>query len=592
MSDTKYCDSLINYKRWETKEVNVGNVKIGGNNPIVLQSMNSVPPMDTDANVEQAIKIYNKGGEIVRITAPSSKEADNLKNVKKKIEDKALDIPLVADIHFNPKAAYAAADAVDKVRINPGNFAEIRGRGKTDYTDEEYAEALEYIKSKLKPLIDKLKERNAALRIGSNHGSLAQRILNKYGDTPEGMVEAAMEYLRICVEMDFDQIVLSMKASNIRVMVQAYRLLVHKMRKENMNFPIHLGVTESGEGEDGRVKSAAGIGAMLEDGIGDTIRVSLTEEPEEEIPVAEILADRYKNRAEYKLPHLSEFKNSPINPFEYKRRETYEIKGVGKENDPLIINYDFIFDGSQIKRRSKNSKPFPLIKFSELKQSDISDNEMLFVLINTSDFSQDLSILKNQEKIVLILDVKGEYSVTEHRWMIFKLIEGNIKAPVILKREYDLKDSEKQLLYAAIDFGAIFIDGLADGIWMQNPNFATEYLNNLALNILQASRSRITKTDYISCPSCGRTLFNIQEATAVIREKTDHLKGVKIGIMGCIVNGPGEMADADYGYVGAGKGKITLYKKKEVMKRSIPEENAVEELINLIKENGDWVERN
>jgi (E)-4-hydroxy-3-methylbut-2-enyl-diphosphate synthase len=591
-----YANSLTDYQRWETREVQIGTLKLGGNNPIRLQSMSSVNPMDTEKNVAQAIRIIEAGGELVRFTAPAMRDAKNLENISAGIRAAGYNTPLVADIHFNPKAAMVAAEYVEKIRINPGNFAEPKG-DKINYSEKEYIDALSQIEEVFGKLVDFCKEKNRAMRIGSNHGSLSQRIMDRYGDTPEGMVEAAMEYLRMAVKMNYFDIVLSMKASNIRVMVQAYRLLVNKMRNEDMNFPVHLGVTEAGEGEDGRIKSAAGIGALLEDGIGDTIRVSLTEEPEFEIPVAKIIADRYTNR---KVKHgIKAIENNPLHPFEFSKRVSRDVMGIGGKNVPMVMEHDFCFKNTAtdklriIKSHKWNTDEdgYPLFTFSDFVKAEKISSQANFVVMNLADFEDDWQeVLTKSKNIVLVFETKTEHSVAEHRRMFIELINNNIDFPVIIKKSYSAITEEEFQIYAAADFGALFVDGLGDGLWIEHDeNISRQRMIDTALGILQAARSRISKTDYISCPSCGRTLYNIQETTARIREKTEHLVGLKIGIMGCIVNGPGEMADADYGYVGAGFNKINLYKGKEVMLKGIPEENAVERLIELIREHGDWM---
>ena len=592
-----YANSLTNYQRWETREVIIGKLKLGGNNPIRLQSMSSVDPMDTEKNVAQAIRIIEAGGELVRFTAPAMRDAKNLENISAGIRAAGYNTPLVADIHFNPKAAMIAAEFVEKIRINPGNFAEPKG-GKINYSKDEYQEALDQIEVVFGELVAFCKTKNRAMRIGSNHGSLSQRIMDRYGDTPEGMVEAAMEYLRMAVKMNYLDIVLSMKASNIRVMVQAYRLLVYKMRNEGMNFPIHLGVTEAGEGEDGRIKSAAGIGALLEDGIGDTIRVSLTEEPEFEIPVAKIIADHYQNREEnYGLKSID---NNPLHPFEYNKRESKAIVGVGGKNVPIVMEHDMYFKSTatdklniiESEKWENDKQGYPLFHFNDFEKASKISSQANFVIMQLSDFEDNWKeVLSKSSQIVLVFESKTEHSMAEHRRMFIELINNDIDLPVIIKKSYQGLSEEEFQIYAAADLGALFVDGLGDGLWIEHDEQIThQRMIDTALGILQAARSRITKTDYISCPSCGRTLYNIQETTARIREKTEHLVGLKIGIMGCIVNGPGEMADADYGYVGAGFNKINLYKGKEVVLKGIPEENAVEQLIGLIREYGDWAE--
>ena len=592
-----YTNSLTEYQRWGTREVMIGNLKLGGNNPIRLQSMSSVDPMNTANNVAQAIRIIEAGCELVRFTAPAMRDAENLKNISDGIRAAGYDTPLVADIHFNPKAAQVAAKYVEKVRINPGNFAEPKG-GKINYNDAEYASALTHIEGVFTNLVHFCKEQNRAMRIGSNHGSLSQRIMDRYGDTPEGMVEAAMEYLRMVIKMDYLDIVLSMKSSNIRVMVQAYRLLVYKMRNEGMNFPIHLGVTEAGEGEDGRIKSAAGIGALLEDGIGDTIRVSLTEEPEFEIPVAKIIANRYSNR---KQSHgIKPIDTNPLHPFEFNLRKTKSVAGIGGKNVPMVMEHDFYFDNNATDKLriinahdwTDDKQGFPLFSFEDFSKTEVRSSQANFVRISLGNFTHNWkTVLSKSENIILVFEAKTEHSMAEHRRMFIELINERIDLPVIIKKSYTGLSEEEFQIYAAADLGALFVDGLGNGLWIEHDKtIPRKRMIDTALGILQAARSRITKTDYISCPSCGRTLYNIQETTARIRSKTEHLVGLKIGIMGCIVNGPGEMADADYGYVGAGFNKINLYKGKEVMLKGIPEENAVQRLIELIREHGDWVE--
>jgi (E)-4-hydroxy-3-methylbut-2-enyl-diphosphate synthase len=570
-----YCNNINSYQRWQTVEVEIGNLKLGANNPIRLQSMSSCKPMDTIANVEQSIRIIDAGGEMVRFTAPVVRDAENLKNISSELRKRGYNQPLVADIHFNPKAALTAADYVEKVRINPGNFAESSS-SKINYSEEEYNSALKEIEIKFVELIEKCKANNVALRIGSNHGSLSQRIMDRYGDTAAGMVEAAMEYLRIAVKHNFHNIVLSMKASNIRVMVPAYRMLSARMRQENMNFPLHLGVTEAGEGEDGRIKSAMGIGALLEDGLGDTIRVSLTEDPEFEIPVAKLIADRYNNR-------LSDDSNSkfelPYNPYEFQQRKTKDVLGIGTDNETIVVGLEW---------NSPSTNTINLININEYLALDTKPKNA-FISINISEINS-IAKLNTKENIVLVFEEKAKYCVHSFRRLFIELMNNSMDFPVILKRNYNNFSEEEIQIFSAIDFGALLVDGLGDGIWLETNTISQDRINEISLGVLQASRSRITKTDYISCPSCGRTLFNIQEATLKIREKTSHLKGLKIAVMGCIVNGPGEMADADYGYVGAGSGKINLYKSKEVVEKGIAEDKAVDELISLIKSYGDWVE--
>ena len=635
----KYCDSLTNYNRFKTREVKVGNVGIGGNNPIRVQSMTTTDTMDTIATVEQSIRMIEAGCEIVRITAPSKKEAENLANIKAELRKRGYDTPLVADIHFTPNAAEIAATIVEKVRINPGNYADKKKFEEIEYTDSSYQAELERIKERLIPLITICKENGTAMRIGTNHGSLSDRIMSRYGDSAIGMVESALEFLRICRAQNYHEIVLSMKSSNTQVVVQAYRLLINKMQEEGMDYPLHLGVTEAGEGEDGRIKSAVGIGTLLEDGLGDTVRVSLTEEPEFEIPVAKELVKRYEDRAGH--DEIIEVEECSITPFEYNRRPTNEVLNIGGKNVPIVMadfclkekitpasffalgyNYsvpldkwniadaacDYVFVGDKIVdfdvpgtlriiqnhktwiRNKEKSFPFLDAK-TYLSGVELSD-KLNVVYVTLPDVTKELlNKLKNDATVVLMIDTYNSHGMAEQRRLFVELMNNNCKTPVVIGRAYgDLSEDQLQL-QSATDIGALLIDGLGDGVFIAAENCGGDkMINATAFGILQASRTRISKTEYISCPSCGRTLFDLQETTAKIRAVTSHLKGLKIGIMGCIVNGPGEMADADYGYVGTGVGKITLYKEKEVVQRNIPETEAVNSLINLIKEHGDWVD--
>lgn len=638
MAGKKYCNSLTQFSRFKTREVMIGNVGFGGDNPIRVQSMTTTDTMDTEGTVAQSIRMIEAGCELVRITAPSKKEAENLQPIKDALRAKGYDAPLVADIHFTPNAAEVAAQIVEKVRVNPGNYADKKKFEHIDYNDETYQAELARIRERFTPLVLLCKEHGTAMRIGTNHGSLSDRILSRYGDTPLGMVESAMEFLHICRDHDFHDIVLSMKASNTQVMVQAYRLLMNRMLEEGMNYPLHLGVTEAGEGEDGRIKSAIGIGTLLEDGLGDTIRVSLTEEPEFEIPVAFALAKRYENRAQH--TSIDEIENYPINPFEYTRRHTTEVGQIGGHNVPRIIqdfsgkdeikpanlhavgyNYsvpldkwnitdqacDFIFVGDKsldfeipgtlgvIQNAGaweEKDRHYPLFTAADYLLAEPNSDVQTFVEASIHDLKGAfIAKLKSVSNLILILITDNMHGMAEQRAAFVKLMNAGCETPVIVKRTYSgLTENELQL-YASTDFGALLIDGLSDGIWVDATNCGSmKMINSLAFGILQATRTRISKTEYISCPSCGRTLFDLQETTAKIRARTSHLKGVKIGIMGCIVNGPGEMADADYGYVGTGVGKITLYKEKEVVKRNVPETEAVDELIALIAQHGDWIE--
>jgi len=640
-SDINYCKNLFGYERFKTHEVRIGNLVLGGVNPIRLQSMTTTDTMNTEGTVEQSIRMIDAGCELVRITAPSKNEAENLAVIKNQLNEKGYHTPLVADIHFTPNAAEIAAGIVEKVRVNPGNYADKKKFEEIVYTSESYDAELKRIRERFTPLVLLCKKNNTAMRIGTNHGSLSDRILSRYGDTPLGMVESAMEFIRICRDHDFHDIVISMKASNTLVMVQAYRLLVNHMMKEGMSYPLHLGVTEAGDGEDGRIKSAVGIGTLLEDGLGDTIRVSLTEAPEAEIPVARMLAERYAHRSNH---DPIEEVSVPVMPFEHSRRHTATILNIGGKNVPRVVmdfshrneitaaslfavgcNYsvpldkwnltdlacDFIFIGDKTisfeipgtlgiiqnfgswSSNPTSERHYPLLswmEFESLKGSRIA-SDLIFVQASIHDLN-DASIEKisRAENAVLMLATTNQHGMAELRAAFFKLMNANCDVPVIAYRSYSDLNEDQFMLYSATDLGALLIDGLGDGIMISAPEIPMQKVNATAFGILQATRTRISKTEYISCPSCGRTLFDLQETTAKIREQTSHLKGVKIGIMGCIVNGPGEMADADYGYVGTGQGKITLYKEKNVVKKNVPEENAVAELIELIKEGGDWVD--
>ncbi|MEO8761431.1 MAG: (E)-4-hydroxy-3-methylbut-2-enyl-diphosphate synthase [Bacteroidia bacterium] len=641
-----YCNSLAEYSRFVTREVKIGALGIGGNNPIRLQSMTTTDTMDTAATVAQSIRMIEAGCELVRITAPSMNEAKNLEVIKKQLVAKGYNTPICADIHFTPNAAEFAARVIEKVRVNPGNYADKKKFEEIDYTDNAYEAELERIRKRFTPLIKICKEYGTVMRIGTNHGSLSDRILSRYGDTPLGMVESALEFLRICEDNKYYDIVLSMKASNTHVMVQAYRLLVQKMIETNRNYPLHLGVTEAGDGEDGRIKSAVGIGTLLEDGLGDTIRVSLTEEPEFEIPVAKSLADRYDKIKSFTSSEVEKKDwNLPYNPYQYERRHTNEVFNLGLKNVPRVIadfsakekitaaslfacgyNYsvpldkwnlteqaaDFVYAGnnlvefelpgtlgiiynSEIWNNQSNQKQcYPLFCSDEYFRTEKKSDKLNFVAFDKETLLKitDTEFEILNKKVVLILDSFKELAMSELRSMFVYLQEKNCNIPIIIKRNFkDISEQDFQL-FSSTDMGALLIDGFGDGVWIKQQNCTSPQIcNSTAFGILQAARTRISKTEYISCPSCGRTLFDLQETTAKIRTVTDHLKGIKIGIMGCIVNGPGEMADADYGYVGTGVGKISLYKGKEVIKKNVASENAVQELISLIKEGGDWVER-
>ncbi len=639
----KYCDSLTHYSRRKTREVYIGATPLGGDNPIRVQSMTTVDTMDTLGSVEQTLRMVESGCEYVRITAPSMKEAQNLENIKNELVRRGCNVPLVADIHFTPNAAELAATIVEKVRVNPGNYADKKKFEEIEYTDAAYESELNRIRDKFAPLVEICKANKTAMRIGTNHGSLSDRIMSRYGDTPLGMVESALEFIRICEEMDYKELVISMKSSNPQVMVQAYRLLVYKLDEEGLApYPLHLGVTEAGEAEDGRIKSAVGIGTLLEDGLGDTVRVSLTEEPEVEAPVARIMVDRLLHKANQSP--VQQIDDYPIDPFAYQRRKTVEVANFGEENVPRImadfskkeevsvrdlksighfylpeldkwsmndLGADYVYSGTRPvafmlpnglkeivdyeawKKLSDQKNKYPL--FTDVQLLNEAHDSLNFLLVNTDHWDGAfIKCLTEKRNLVLILDTENMNGPASIRRFIVELINQGVHLPVIIRQHIGKWGEDEIMIHSAADTGTLLTDGLGDGLMLsseEEPSLESLKLyNQTAFGILQAARTRITKTEYISCPSCGRTLFDLQETTAMIRKRTDHLKGVKIGIMGCIVNGPGEMADADFGYVGSGKGKITLYKGKEVVKRSVPSENALDELIELIKEHGMWVE--
>lgn len=640
-----YCSSLSSYQRRKTHTVQIGDVKMGSDFPIRVQSMTTVDTMDTLGSVEQCIRMIESGCELIRITAPSVKEAQNLEQIRKELRTRGFTVPLVADIHFTPNAAELAARIVEKVRINPGNYADKKRFEIIDYTEAAYQEELDRIRDRFLPLVKICKEYGTAMRIGTNHGSLSDRILSKYGDTPVGMVESALEFLRICEDEKYDNIVISMKSSNPQVMVQAYRLLVKRLEEEKLKaYPLHLGVTEAGEGEDGRIKSAMGIGTLLEDGLGDTVRVSLTEDPEFEAPVARALIDRYMHRAEQQRPiHLPS--SNLINPFSYQRRKTIEVANFGgiqvprviadfsqvpvNETDaikpvgyfymPLLDKWrsndlacDYIYTGqypalfmlpnglreiidySVWHELEAQEFIYPLLTSALFFNAPKLHPQLNFLLLTDEELTVELAEkLKDKTNIVVWLESSNPHAMPALRAAFMRLLEVECRVPVVIKRKYNaLSDSDLQL-FSSTDAGGLLVDGLGDGIVLSMDNSSADslkMLNSTSFGILQAARTRMSKTEYISCPSCGRTLFDLQETTAMIRKRTDHLKGVKIGIMGCIVNGPGEMADADYGYVGMGKDKIALYRGQTVVKRSVHTDKAVDELIQLIQEDGRWFE--
>lgn len=648
--DQLYCDSLTAYSRRKTVPVRVGDVIIGGDSPIVVQSMTTVDTLDTLGSVEQCIRMIEAGCELIRITAPSIKEAENLKNIKEELRKRGYATPLVADIHFTPNAAEVAARIVEKVRINPGNYADKKKFEIIEYTDSSYQEELDRIRTRFLPLVKICKENGTAMRIGTNHGSLSDRIMSRYGDTPLGMVESALEFLRICEDQKYHDIVISMKSSNTQVMVQAYRLLVQKLNQGGFKpYPLHLGVTEAGEAEDGRIKSAVGIGTLLEDGLGDTVRVSLTEDPEFEVPVAKALIDRYAKRSAHEV--INPIKQYPIEPFQYQKRNTFEVFNTGGANVPRVIvdiskieaiqdremkqvghfylpeldkwkmndqGCDFVYSGAnsipfmlpngmkEIQNASiwllspDQVNKFPVFELKEFELANRFHKELNFLEITDLQIAEAIALIKERKDTVLILKTANQHGMPALRRAFVSLLDAKIQTPVITKIAYNSQSQDLTTLYAATDVGGLLVDGLGDGIFISLEKVSSlerdsilnqiKLHNSVSFGVLQAARTRMSKTEYISCPSCGRTLFDLQITTAMIRKRTDHLKGVKIGIMGCIVNGPGEMADADYGYVGSGKGKITLYKGKEVMKKSVASEKAVDELINIIKEDGKWIE--
>jgi (E)-4-hydroxy-3-methylbut-2-enyl-diphosphate synthase len=663
-----YCESLINYKRLATREVTIGHLVLGNFNPIRVQTMTTTDTMDTMATVEQSIRCIEAGAELVRITAPSKKEAENLLNIKNELHKRGYTTPLIADIHFTPNAAEIAARIIEKVRVNPGNYVDKKKFEQIEYTDSEYAEEIDRIRERFTPLVKICKEYGTAMRIGTNHGSLSDRIMSRYGDTPMGMVESAMEFLRIARDEHYHNIILSMKASNPQVMVQAYRLLVQSMMTEFAEcYPLHLGVTEAGDGEDGRIKSAIGIGTLLEDGIGDTIRVSLTEDPEFEIPVCKDLVKRYTSREsivgsqELKPNSIPPVNSIPYSPYEYARRSTNTISNTGSKQVPVVvadfmeassiarhdlqaIGYtydeptdkwtigdaaaDYLYTSKKILdfalpgtlkvicdyatwlQAPDKEKYYPLFQGIEYVQGTDRSATMNFVSVdvNTSMGEEILQAVRRDRTVVLCLWSSHPHTMPSVRRYIMELMKQGITNPVILAVESHDNTIDEQLIHFSAETGALLLDGMGDGLWLMNDPRKIintkvsgrtyletknnhQFINNTSFSILQATRTRISKTEYISCPSCGRTLFDLQETTAKIRAVTHHLKGVKIAIMGCIVNGPGEMADADFGYVGSGLGKITLYKGKEVVKRNVDSAIAVEELINLLKEHDAWIEK-
>ena len=679
-----YTPSLTNYSRLLTREVKIGDLILGNHHPIRVQTMTTTDTMDTEATVAQTIRCIEAGAELVRITAPSKKEAENLLNIRNELHRRGYKTPLVADIHFTPNAAEIAARIIEKVRVNPGNYVDKKKFELIEYTDADYLEEIERIRERFTPLVKICREYGTAMRIGTNHGSLSDRIMSRYGDTPIGMVESAMEFLRIARDESYHNIVLSMKSSNPQVMVQAYRLLVESMQNEfGEAYPLHLGVTEAGDGEDGRIKSAIGIGTLLEDGIGDTIRVSLTEDPELEIPVCKDLVKRYEERHQSMHSNLSDSTTGirkaggsaipgmneaqlSYSPLQYKRRNCFAVDNIGLHQVPVVIadlsklpaitpndlqsigyTYhestdkwsisdlaaDYVFTGHHpinfalpgtLKvimypagwAMAGEYNCFPIFDAQGYLEATAKSDHLNFVMIDCfndetpiNDFTF-LDRLKNDPSVVLCLSSLNLLPMQAVRRMLLEIGMREINNPVVLIVDSNWNTADEHLIHFATEAGALLLDGFGDGVCfgMSSVSYKAlqdtqtsgrtylqsktpeQFINNTAFSILQATRTRISKTEYISCPSCGRTLFDLQQTTAMIRSVTNHLKGVKIAIMGCIVNGPGEMADADFGYVGSGPGKITLYRGKEVVKRNIPSEVAVEELIGLLKDSGAWTE--
>ncbi len=611
----------FNYSRRKANEVYVGATPMGGANPIRIQSMTNTVTMDTEACIEQAKRIIDAGGEYVRLTTQGVREAENMKDINIGLRSQGYNTPLVADVHFNPKVAEVAALYVEKVRINPGNYVDAaRTFKKLEYTDEEYAQEIQKIRDRFIPFLNICKENHTAIRLGVNHGSLSDRIMSRYGDTPAGMVESCMEFLRICVEQKFSNVVISIKASNTVVMVKTVRLLSEEMEKEGMAFPLHLGVTEAGDGEDGRIKSALGIGALLADGLGDTIRVSLTEAPEAEIPVARKLVDYILQRENH--PYIPGAEAPEFNYTNPERRQTEAVGNIGGNHVPVVITArldnnlevneqfkpDYIYCGQQLpeNRRSDigyivdanvwngNEGSYPAFNYQQLIELHHCNAKMKFLFTPYMGLNEEaMACLRMHPEVVIIAQSNHPNRLGEFRGIAHQLMTQGMKNPLVFFQFYQEKNTEDLQLKSAADMGALIFDGFCDGILLFNHDkaIADTKVDETAFGILQAGRVRTSKTEYISCPGCGRTLYDLEATIARIKAATAHLKGLKIGIMGCIVNGPGEMADADYGYVGAGRGKISLYKQKVCVEKNIPEDQAVEKLIELIKENGDYIEK-
>lgn len=619
---------LFNYKRRAATVAHVGRLNIGGDNPVRVQSMTTTSTLDTEGSVAQCKRIINAGGELVRLTTQGRREAENLANISRQLRAEGYTQPLCADIHFNANVADVAACHTEKVRINPGNYVDpARTFKHLEYTDEQYAQELEKIEERLTTFIDLCKEHHTAVRIGVNHGSLSDRIMSRYGDTPEGIVESCMEFLRIFRKHNFDDVVISIKASNTVVMVRSVRLLVAEMDREDMHYPLHLGVTEAGEGEDGRIKSAVGIGALLADGIGDTIRVSLSEEPEAEIPVAKHLVRYIRRKQGHLLVPGVQAKN-----FDYlrpERRKTQAVGPIGGTQPPVVIvsevqgakegvtqgqealRPDYIYVGQQMpdqpvegqryivdfnafgrelqKHMDVADYMFPIFPYNAMPYiSAVPDTAPIFLVLPYGSCAEEYkACLKANPNVVVVVPSQHQNRLGEQRALVHELMAEGIENPVVFAQAYKHSQQEKEdlQLEAAADMGALMMDGLTDGLWLMNDgDIAMQDLTDTAYGILQAGRLRMVKTEYISCPGCGRTLYDLRTTIARVKEATKSMKGLKIGIMGCIVNGPGEMADADYGYVGAGVGRIALYRGKVCVERGIPEAEAVEHLLQLIKE--------
>ncbi|MDA3929884.1 MAG: (E)-4-hydroxy-3-methylbut-2-enyl-diphosphate synthase [Prolixibacteraceae bacterium] len=610
-----YCKTLTEYRREKTIEVNVGGVPLGGDNPIRLQSMTDTDTLDTDATVDQFLRIVKAGADYVRIAVKRTKDAENLKIIKEKIRAMGINTPIIADVHFNPKIAEISAKYVSKVRINPGNFYDKRAHfEKLIYTDAEYRDELLKLEEAISPFLDVCKKHETAIRIGANQGSLSDRIMSRYGDTPAGIVESVLEFLRICKKKNFHKVVISIKSWNTRALVYTVRLMNYKMRLEDMEYPFHIGVTEAGEGEDGRIRSAVGISTLLIDGIGDTIRVSLTEQPENEIPFSKKLIETIEARKGHEAIEAPVF--AQTNPFEFERRYGRPVRKIGNRRPPVVIaslnensilevsnlngrtEPDYYYDGKSIS--TKKNKKFPIISLEDYLYNDIYQSSLRFIKTSRKEFMEFRKTnpeivpkFKAERKAVILLESDNANKYADMRGFFMMLDSIICRLSVVLLGSYNEGRVADLQLKAATDLGGLFIDGYGDGILLTNEGTDIFYsdLKNASFAILQATRMRIYKSEFISCPGCGRTQFDLHKTTLEIKEHFSHLKHLKIGIMGCVVNGPGEMGDADYGYVGAGKGNVNLYKGQKVIKRHIPTEEAVAELEKIIRDNNDWIEQ-